>query len=164
MVQGKEEKVAVLILTALVIVLSLLPATRDTFGLSKGCTVMARLCYPFVHANIFHALANCWCLLSLAFIYNVTRKQLLPAYIIAITFPTAFITGIPIVGMSGMCFALFGMMALRVRRKLYFQFWVLLFLAVGFLFPGAAVWLHLWCYVLGFVFGLLTTPLSMIKR
>lgn len=163
MVQRTEEKVSVLVLTVLFVALSLFPNVRETLGLYAGCPWYGRLGYPFAHANILHAMVNSWCLLSFAFAYDISWKQLLAAYIIAISFPNSLLDAIPVVGASGVCFALIGIVALRSKRRVFFQFWVLSILAVGFLFPSCAAWLHVYCYLLGLLIGMLSTPLSILK-
>lgn len=141
-----------------------MPAARASAGLRAHGSVLARLAYPFAHASVLHAVLNCWCLLSLAFIAGISFWQLLVAYVIAISYPSVFLSSVPVVGFSGVCFALLGMVALSVRRKLYYQFWVWLMLVLGWFFPNAAAGLHLWCYLWGMAVAVFTTPMGAIKE
>lgn len=146
-------------MTAIVIVLSCFPDVGKTIGMYAGCPWSGRLLYSFAHANFLHAAINCWCLLSITFIYNISWRSLLAAYIIAVSYPSAWMGSTPIVGLSGVCFALLGIVALRVVRKLYYQAWIVCYLLIGFMFPNAAAWLHVYCYILGLFVALLNMPL-----
>ena len=128
---------------------------------------MPRLVYHFFHANIVHASINGWCLMSLAFIYNISAYELFLAYAIASSYPIDFfcsvfgdeIAAMPTVGMSGICFAIMGQVAFRVVRKLYYNSCVCAIIAVGLFFPNANTLLHLYCYVIGLVPGFLNSPM-----
>ena len=133
----RKEKTIVLLLCGCVLALSCLPIT--TMGMHTGCTLAERALYPAFHVNVIHAALNCWCLLSVTFTFNLNWKPLLMAYLIAISYPSALMTDTEIVGMSGVCFALFGLVALSVKRKLYYQSWVIFYLLIAFLFPNVAV-------------------------
>jgi membrane associated rhomboid family serine protease len=164
MVRRAKEKTAVLILTALLILFYLLADVGKTIGLHAGCSWGCRLAYPFLHASLLHVLGNCWCLLSLVFIYDVSWLSLLLAYVVAITYPDAFLSSANIVGLSGCVFFLFGRVALQVQRKLYYQCCMLSFIGIGFLFTNVAGWLHLYCYAVGLVVALLNTPFIERRR
>lgn len=65
----KTEKVTAIVIALLVTVLSFLQvADWHSVGIYSHCPLSARLAYPFFHANLFHALLNAWCLLSMVFI------------------------------------------------------------------------------------------------
>lgn len=149
-----------------------------SFGICKDCTILPRLAYSFFHASIPHALINCWCLLSIAFIYDLPISYLIIAYITAVTFPIdtlaattphASAWGTPTVGLSAVIFTLLGMVSFQAKRKLLFHAWVLSFIAMGFIIPplcsvcGYAIatpnnFLHLYCYVAGLMVGFLNSP------
>lgn len=181
MVRGKETKNAALMLTATCITVYVLSALGgfpvEKVGICKDCSVLARLAYSFFHASLLHALINCWCLLSIAFVYDLPINRLFVAYIIAVTFPVNTIGSVfgglpvevPTVGLSAVCFALLGMASFQVRRKLYYHSFLLSFIALGFLIPllGARYGLpvaspnnilHLYCYVAGLLVGFLNSP------
>lgn len=183
MVRSEKTKTAALVLTAVCIILSAvqhiaaIPQLSDV-GICKDCTILARFVYSFFHANFIHALINCWCMLSVVFVYDVSLWYLAIAYIIAVTFPVTTLAatiphasawGVPTVGLSAVCFALLGMIAFQVQRKVLYHSWVLSFIAVGYLLPclcslcGLAVAapnniLHLYCYVVGLMVGFLNSP------
>lgn len=181
MVRREKAKTAALVLTAVIMSISIICSLNgyavDNVGISKDTSVIARFAYSFFHASVVHALLNCWCLLSVVFIYNIPLSYIAIAYIIAVTYPVGTLCAllgngaapVPTVGLSAVCFALFGMVAFKVKRKLYFHTWVLSFIAVGFILPylcslcGLSVAtpdniLHIYCYVAGLIVGFLDSP------
>lgn len=159
MVSGKETKAASLVLTHIALVLLCLPIDANAVGISRGCSLWQRMCYPFFHATILHALVNCWCLLSIAFNSSIHIWKLMAAYIIAISYPDILMGSQPTVGLSGLIFALLGIISLSAGRW-YINVPILLCIAsCGFLLPNINATLHLYCYLVGLMVGLLTTPL-----
>ena len=178
MVRGEKAKTATLVYVAaclaVCIVSALLPVTLGEAGLRDGCTVWARLAYPFFHASIYHLIGNCWVLLCIAFYYEVPLRSLIIAYVIAITAPAFSV--MPTVGASAVVFALMGQVSFTVRHRLYFHYvvfmWVLL---VGYGLPmflqavGKAIaypnnLLHIYCYLMGMLVGFLNSPVSLWRR
>lgn len=164
MVSEEKAKAASLVLTLTVIVLALCPVDISGIGIRQGCPLWQRLSYTFLHAGIMHAIANCWCLLSLTFGQRVRLWQLAVSYAIAVTYPVDTICSLQAsclstVGMSGLCFALIGIITPSARRAAFFLSLAML-LAAGFLFPGVNATLHLYCCLAGLIVGLLTTPVS----
>lgn len=125
----------------------------DGDGVSVGCSLLSRFSYPLFHVNLLHAFCNAWCLISLVFLYDLPWWKIALAYIIAVSIPVWFLPAAPVVGMSGVCFALMGLCLPIVQRKLYFSAWVALFLALGIILPGVAWTVHLYCYVIGVLVG-----------
>lgn len=164
MVRREKEKTAVLILSAAIFTLCLFPDIGQNMGLYAGCPLGNRLAYSFFHANIFHAAINVWCLLSIVFIYNISWRYLLTAYCIAVSFPDVFLVATPTVGLSGICFALLGRIAFLAERKWYYQKWMAAILCIGFLLPGTAASLHLYCYVVGLLIAAINTPMSVFRK
>lgn len=182
MVRGKEAKTAALVYVAVCIIVSAVVPFAfqnglQTVGIGKDCSVLARFTYSFFHASLIHTLINCWCLLSIVFIYDVTLCSLAIAYITAVTFPIdtlCYVCGdcvatAPTVGMSAVCFSLLGQIAFQVKRKLYYQAWVISFIAFGFVLPplcsvcGYSIAypnniLHIYCYVVGLLVGFFNSP------
>lgn len=159
MVSGKETKVASLVLTLVIAVLLLLPIDVKAAGMSQGCSLWQRMCYPFLHASILHAAVNCWCLLSICFNQSIHIWKLLAAYIIAISYPELFMGSQSTVGMSGLIFALLGIISLSAGRW-YINIPILVCIAsCGFLLPNINATLHLYSYIVGLMVGMLTTPL-----
>lgn len=163
---AKVEKAAAIVIASLVTALSLLQvADWHSVGIYSHCPLSARLAYPFFHANLLHAMLNAWCLLSVAFIYKVSLLRMLFAYTVAVAMPVDTLGEIlpldnPTVGLSGVVYVLFGTISFEVARKRYFQCWTLFYIAVGFIFPNTNAWLHLYCYLCGFLFALLNKPIN----
>lgn len=153
----KMEKIAAIIIGVAIILLPLLVSPDwNAIGIYAGCSLQGRLLYSFFHANILHAALNAWCLLSLVFIYDITKWRLLLAYMVAVLAPTT--TALPTVGLSAVVFVLLGSISFEVLRKWYFQAWMLFYIVIGFLFPNTNAWLHLYCYMAGLVVALLNKP------
>ena len=62
-----------------------------------------------------------------------------------------------VVGLSGVLYALFGMLMPRVANRLRYNAIVALWLAAGLCTTSVAVGLHLYCYLLGILLGFLQT-------
>jgi membrane associated rhomboid family serine protease len=135
--------------------------------LQPGCGITGHLCYHFFHANVFHALINVWCLLVLAFYYDIEDWELLLAWLIATTVPSwclslnTYDLTLKAIGFSGICFALMGIVFYKVARKRYYLSWIIPMVAVGFLIPGMAAGVHLWCFVVGIMVSLV---IMYVKR
>ncbi|MBQ7462418.1 MAG: rhomboid family intramembrane serine protease [Bacteroidaceae bacterium] len=180
MVRGKETKTAALVLTAICLVAYVampLPLLQKV-GICEDCSILARFAYPFFHASFIHMAINCWCLLSVVFIYDTPRSYIIIAYIIAISFPVgtlsaivpdAFPSAIPTVGLSGIDYALLGMVSFQVKRKLYYHAWILSFVFILLIFNHLCSFcgysvatpnnlLHIYCYVAGLLVGFLNSP------
>ena len=188
MVRTAQTKTTALVLVSICLIVSVLTSVLDgfsieNFGICKGSPILARLVYSFFHASIPHALINCWCLLSIVFIYDISISSLIIAYITAVTFPIDTLAAVansslftlhsslttPTVGLSALCFSLLGQVAFQVRRKRLFHTWILSFIAIGFILPplcsvcGYTIatpnnLLHIYCYVAGLLVGFLNSP------
>lgn len=130
----------------------------SSVGIYKHCEIFSRLAFHFFHANIFHAILNVWCLLSVAFLYNITLTRIIIAFIIASLTPTCCLSATPTVGLSAMLFALFASLSFEVKRKLYYQAWMIAYIAIGFCFPNTNALIHLYAYTAGFALALLNKP------
>ena len=150
MVRRKKAKTATLVLVAILLVLALVMPGRVV--LDSSSTLLERLCYPFMHATLLHALCNCWCLLSIVFVYDTSALMLLSSYLCSVSVPAFVITG-PTVGFSGACFFLLGRCSWLVLRRAYFHAWAAAFMGMGFLIPNCAAWIHVYCYAIGVVVG-----------
>ncbi len=153
-----QTKTATLILSLALLVMSFFDAP---LVLEPHCSVTARMAYHFFHANFFHALCNIWCLLALAFYYDIEDWELLLAYIIAATIPSwalsplhSLLSPVKAVGFSGICFALMGIVFHKVARKRYYLSWIIPIVAVGFFIPGMAAGVHLYCFTIGIIVSL----------
>lgn len=162
----KTEKVTAIVIALLVTALSFVHVSDWTaVGICSSCPLSGRLLYPFFHAGFVHAVLNAWCLLSIIFIYDVSYWRMFFAYVVAVTMPVDTL-GVflpldnPTVGLSGVVYVLFGTISFEVARKRYFQCWMLFYIAVGFFFPNTNAWLHLYCYLFGFIAALLNKPIN----
>lgn len=188
MVRNEKEKAAALILTAICIIIYVVSTVLDGFPVEKiaiapNCPWYARLCYSFFHASLVHCLVNCWCLLSVAFIYRISLWSLLVAYVTAVLYPIDTLAAVanyslftfhsslltPTIGLSAVCFCLLGQISFKVKRKLYYHFCILSFIILGFIATlvcsvcGYTVatpntLLHLYSYVVGLLVGFLNSP------
>ncbi|UWG05609.1 MAG: Rhomboid family protein [Bacteriophage sp.] len=165
----KVEKIASLIVALVAFCLSFVQVTDwAAVGIYADCGLACRMLYPFFHANVLHAALNAWCLLSIVFIYDISLWRLICSYVVAVTVPVTTLSlwlgGVfttPTVGLSGMVFFLFASITFEVERKLYYQAWMLFYLAVGFILPNTSAWLHLYCYIVGLFFALLVKPVKI---
>lgn len=143
-----QTKTATLFLSLALLILAFSNAPQQCV-LQPGCGITGHLCYHFFHANFFHALCNVWCLLALAFYYDIEDWELLLAFIIATSVPSVAMPSQPTVGASGIAFALMGIVFYKVARKRYYLTWIIAMVAIGFLIPAMAAAVHLYCFSLG---------------
>lgn len=179
MVRREKAKTAALVLTAIVMTVSIICHYSHYpvggFGICKGSSILARLLYPFFHASFIHALLNCWSLLAIVFYFDVSVRLILLAYLIAATFPVdtvssyVFISDEPTVGLSALCFALVGMVALQVEGKRLYNLCVIAYIFFGvcvhyfgslfgfdMAMPNFVI--HLYCYLFGLFIAFLNMP------
>lgn len=162
---NRIEKSAALTLAASVILSSLIYIPDwMTVGISTDCGILQRFGYSFFHTSFIHAAINTWCFISILFLYDVTWRRMTAAYIIAVTVPEFVLSPVPTVGLSAVCFALLGLIAFQVKRKLYYNGCIALYITLGFLFPLVNGWLHLYSYVAGLIVGLLTMPIPCRRK
>ena len=165
----KTEKTTSLIISCLIVAISIIKVNDWHYvGIYAGCPMLCRIIYPFFHANCIHALLNVWCFLSVVFIYNTKIWKLFFSYLIGASIPIDTLNrwipfNSPTVGLSGVIYALFGMISFDVARKLYYQCWMAFYIVCGFFFPNTNAWLHLYCYAFGFLVSLLTRPITLKK-
>lgn len=164
----KVEKVTALLIVAVIVIFAAPAVYLDNarLGIHAGCGIVPRLVYPFLHVNIFHAILNGWAFLSLVFVYDITCRRLLLAYLLAVCVPIDALSllssslAMPTVGLSGMVYVLFGSISFEVVRKRYYQMCMAFYLFIGFFLPCTNALLHLWCYLCGFIVALLNKPIK----
>ena len=154
-----NEKITSIVIAVLVIVASLLNNDYKV-GAYSECKYYERLLYPFFHANILHASLNAWCLLSVVFLYDISILRLNLSYLAAVSVPSFMLSDIRTLGMSGIVFFLFASISFEVQRKIYYQSWMIFYLALGFLLPNTNGMIHMYCYVLGLFYALLNKPIQ----
>lgn len=162
MEKEKNGKVAALITTVIVLVLAL--RQRHDWadvGISLEARSTTRMLYHFYHASVLHAALNCWSLLSVVFLYEISLSRMLTAYAVAASVPAVCLSHHPTVGLSGVIFVLLGTISFEVKRKRYYQSWMIAFIAIGFLFPNTNAWVHLYCYLAGVIAALLNKPIKV---
>ncbi len=153
MVRKTKIPYAPLLATVTVLAIAVLCSDVERFALTAASPLCHRLTYMWFHAGIVHALFNVWCLLALTAVYNPRNFALVASVAIATTCPAPLLPAAPVIGLSGACFALMGLSAAKSRGFLRFNLYALAFIAVGFLFPFVAAWLHLYCYAVGLLLG-----------
>lgn len=150
-----ERKICTCVPASVILALSLLD--WGEVGLRSGCPLWMRFAYPFLHGNVFHALANLYVLWQCFCVMRVNKTTLLLFYIAAISYPFAGDT--PIIGLSGIAFAYIGYLLPYVVDRFKFCALSLLFIALGAIIPNLAAGLHLHCYIIGIAIGYLNAPL-----
>lgn len=131
---------------------------NETVGIAGGCGWYCHFTYQFFHASWLHLAVNCWALLCLVFYYETPMKDLAIAFVSSASVPTSLIPspeGVVTIGVSGVVFALMGMLAFSVRRRVFYNAWIIGFIVLGFFFKSCNSWLHLYCYAAGFAVALL---------
>lgn len=153
-------------IAALVIALSLVDVQCwSEVGVYPHCPLHNRFTYTFFHAGLLHAALNAWCLLSVVFIYSISWRRLIAAYIVAVAVPVNALSCLiqldtPAVGLSVAVYFLFGSLSFEVVRKRYYQGWMLVYLAMGFLMTAVAAWLHLYAYLVGLLVACIQKPFT----
>lgn len=107
---------------------------------------MPHFAYSFLHANIWHLLAN------LLVLWSVRRRMnAIVSYLIAVAASwLPMYADRPTVGMSGLLFAMFGIMWGDVGDVCGFLKAGMPVIIVMMFLPGVNGLLHLYCYLIGF--------------
>lgn len=119
-------------------------------GFCPGSPLVCHLVYSFFHANIFHLAINLMVLWSIK-----NRISVLPAFVIAVlaSFLPTWVNE-PTMGLSGFLFAVFGIMWGGVGRLKDAAKTVMPFILLTMFFPNINALLHLYCFWLGYIYGL----------
>lgn len=134
------------------------------FGLNLGYTNTSdwytHSTYMFQHASFLHLAINClsflvsWIILSRIF----KRWFILPALLIgfAVSFIPLCEYSLPTVGISGVVYAMVGMMIPYHRFKKAYLFYlsIAISLIVSYFLKNTNFWLHLFCFISGVLFSL----------
>lgn len=127
-----------------------LPTNFHAVGLCD-CSIIGRLSYHFFHASFLHWLLNVWCFLACVFLANASFSKLCIAYLIACTAPAS---SVPTVGLSGVCFALLGLLMWQYPNKRRYNIIIGISILLTVLLCPHTVnnALHVWCYLLGIAY------------
>lgn len=168
MAQETISRAASLMLSAIILLIHIF-ADVDLVdvGIAEHSSLCSRVAYPFFHASLLHAILNVWCLLSVVFYYPISASSLILCFGVAMSIPIDSLATLipfahfdtPTVGLSGVCFALMGRISFMVARKWYYQKWLWCYILIGFIFPNASGWIHLYCYLCGIMIGFINKPL-----
>lgn len=135
-------------LTACFCLVEHLPAASRALDAAKLSTWQMHFVGQFLHANLFHLLANVCVLWQLRFSW----RQLAVAYVFSV--PATFVTSAEgVVGFSSVIYALMGLLLPRVRLSV--RDWVL-FLAANAataFVPSIAFGVHVAAFGLGFLYA-----------
>lgn len=104
--------------------------------------------YQFCHHNIWHLLANLYCLWLIAVSnYRVSARHCILSYIVS---AVLVIDGPQTQGLSGVLYCLVGMLSWQAAHIRRFHAWMIPLLLLGVLFPSRInVLLHIFCYISG---------------
>lgn len=154
-----SKKIFFLILFCSVLCLSFIVALLDInighFGICIGCGWMQRLCFSFFHASVLHCVLNLWCLISILRVYDIPYWLLLLTFVISCITPNFFLSNIPTVGLSSICYVLLGFYFLSANSKALYSLCMLVSLGMGFFFPSVNAMIHIYGYISGIFIGLI---------
>lgn len=143
----------------------MLPLPVQQWGLTRDGDLLARLCYPLLHASLLHALINVWCLLGCAMCFPLHIFDLVMAMVCAWCVPeVCLFADAATVGLSVAVYFLLGRITWLVRRRRRYLAFLSLYLLVSILLPASNGWAHLYGFVCGLIYGFVNTPLSWIKQ
>lgn len=147
MVREKRSKILTLAVIALCVALHLSGIPAGVAGMSDCSPFINRFLYHFFHASWLHLAINIWCIFSIVFMVDISTAVMLACYVLASLYPPILLPDMPIVGLSGLCFALMGYLA--TRMTIWSNLYLLAFIVLGFFLFGVASGLHLWSYLCG---------------
>lgn len=159
MVRRKKKEIAApLLLTTATAIVYLSGASPHTYGLCDGKEWYAHFTYQFLHVSIWHLAINLWSVWCITSTYRLRIWHFATAYFISASY--VFYGHIPTIGISGICFALMGIIWYQVLHIRLYHTWIISFILIGFLFPSTNACLHLYCYAIGFIIGWLNKPVK----
>lgn len=126
----------------------------------EGFSLKANILFPLCHANIFHLLCNLLCLFMMRRPYYLVEG-------IIISFLCSLLpewTDTPIMGCSGILFAIIGIKYGRLDRwkELLKNTW-LFFIITAFI-PNVACLFHIYCILCGYIVGTLQTTFILWQK
>lgn len=111
--------------------------------------LLAHFLYMFVHVNVWHLICNMLVLWSVRGRMEVSSAMFIA--VVASYLPTWYDK--PTLGMSGLLFALFGIMWGRTGRFKECMKKGLPVIGLMLLLPGVNGLIHLYCYLIGYIVG-----------
>lgn len=159
MLRTKKEKIA--LYAGYIIIMCITFLGYEGMGLYEGCSMLNRLTYPFFHQNVFHAAINLWVLHQCLKARPCGIVDMVVFYLIAISYYPS--SSVPIIGLSGIVYAYMGYIAPFVEKKVRYNIIILSYICVGFFIPCMAVGIHIFCYVVGLLWGYLNSPICQDK-
>lgn len=110
-----------------------------------------RMMYQFCHVNIWHLVGNMAALYSIeSSKFKTIPEYWVAAYAVSILTPCFY----PTEGMSGLLYAMMGIISWQALYKMKFHMWCIGFMGICFLFPNSVnAWLHIFCYSAGVLYG-----------
>lgn len=131
------------------LLLSLIVIILSVFGVHS---LHFRFMDIFIHANIFHCLANVWALLYVCFLLRTNSFELLISALIGalmlyVDWPFR------IIGFSGCLYALYAVISYRMKNKLRYHLFMAGFILLSIIIPQFAGTYHLACYMAGLLVG-----------
>ena len=151
------------ILIAVLTMILFITGIGDERTMQANPTISDRLLYSFTHAGFMHLSTNIWAMLSVIFVFQPHWGYMAAAYTIAVLCPSC-LCQTPTVGLSVFIYALFGMMAFRVKDRAFYQLCMAIALTAGCLHPYINGYVHIYAYACGCIVALLTTPISCLKQ
>ena len=123
-------------------------------GLHSGCSLFERLLYPFIHANILHLVVNLYIFNLCFYRCNMSIRQMAMSFLIAYIVPASLTN---VVGLSGVCFALFGILFAHIKKgnRVTYLVQVFVTILIALIVPHIAWQIHLFCFVIGLILGVI---------
>jgi len=132
------------------------------YGIYDGCPMVNHFIYIFVHGGWLHLLCNIFFLLEMGFFATSVKWYCwVMAMIIAMLTP-AF-SNVPVVGFSGVLYALSGFAFCFSKKKMRPLIILSALVLFQFLTGGIAVMLHLICFSAALIIGMVVLPIREIK-
>ena len=159
MLRTSSEKIA--LYAGYIIIICITLIGYDGMGLYEGCSIQNRLSYPFFHQNIFHAAVNLYVFHQCYRAISCGIGHIATFYLIAIRYQLT--SSIQIIGLSGFMYADRGVIAPYVGNRVRYNVTILIYICIRIFVPCMAVGVHIYCYVLGLLWGYLNAPLCKDK-
>lgn len=131
----------------------------DYFGLNANSEIERRYLYMFSHGSWIHLSINIYSLLVIFFLAGGNWWQSLFSLAVSIYLPSFVLPEEQmIVGASTFIYCMTGILVMNSEKRLLFILMNSLFIMFSFMLPSSniAVIPHLYCFVCGLLFGILT--------